>query len=172
MDILITTAVTTSGLASQVLDYLSHPYYALAVGGDMPWLHPDVPPPVDLTMISLPSLYGHFPITRIVPVIPSREGNIATSLDERWQELQPTLSDVRDNMCRHILIEAEIIHNLLPVTANFYNSVGLYTHCSTQPTPSTFVQTEPDGRLDVVQQLGQLPKTPGVTHVIQIIREF
>lgn len=171
MDILITSAITAAGFANQIMHYCAQPNPSLAVGGGLPWLYAEVPIPVDINIIQLPDTLGYFPVKKIVPVVKSNAGLIVTAEDERWLELPKTLTALTENNCTSVYIEAEIVHNELPIKAQDYKSAGLYLN-GTQPVSSKFTIEQPTGYLDIVQHFGVLPKVEDTTHVVQIIREF
>ena len=172
MDVIVTTGITAGGTARQVLNYLNIPNPCLALGGDAPWLYPEVPPPVDLTMVQLPDPLGYIPITRRIPVVVSSTGTIATAVNERWSAVSPgDFYTLRAANCRHVLIEAAITHNQLPVSLSKYQTVGLWLDCAA-PVTAAYTAGSPTGYLDLVQHLGELPKTADVVHIVQMIREF
>lgn len=172
MDVIVTTGITAGGTARQIINWLNIPNPCLSLGGDAPWLYPEVPPPVDLTMLQLPDPLGYIPITRRIPVIADALGTIATAANERWSAVSPVdFTTLRAANCRHVLIEAAITHNQLPVTLTQYQTVGLWLD-NTAAVPNTYTAGNPTGYLDLVQYLGVLPRTPDVVHVVQMIREF
>lgn len=172
MEILSTTAITVSGIAKQVFDYCQAINPVLAVGDGIPWLYPEVPPPVDIYLEELPSTVGYFPIKRIVPVVLETPGTIAVTTGETWGIVPLNLLALKEANCKHVLIEADIIHNSFPPSIVKYHSVGVYLNCLSAAEPN-FSLTKPNGGfLDIVQQLGNLPKVANATHVIQIIREI
>jgi hypothetical protein len=171
MPIQIASAVTTGGVAGTILNYCNIPNPVIAIGGDLPWLHPDVPAPPNIFLTQLAGQIGYVPVIRRVPIVRQLNGDIAVSLDEAWQTLALDRAVLQQVGCRHVLIEAKVPHNLLPLAVTSYQSAGLYLETSVT-TPALFTAGLVDGYLDLVQHFGIIAKANNALHVLRMIRQF
>jgi hypothetical protein len=172
MPIQVVSAVTTSGIANQIIDYCNIPNPVLAIGAGWAWPAPDLPPLPSIFLTNLPNQLGYVPITRRVPVIQKGDGDIAVSLDEAWQTLPLDADAIQQQNCHHVLIEARIFHNTLPSSITSYRAAGLYLR-TTLTGLTTFATTpEVDGYLDLIQQFGVIEVAENAIHVLRIIRQF
>jgi len=170
MPIQVRAAITTSGTAQQIIEYCNRTGALVCIGGGMPWLYPDVPPPPSMFIKQVPNQIGYFSVTRIVPIVKDFNGNIAVSLTEAWQTLPLDAEVLADKGCNKVLIEAAIVHNNLPASTSSYQSAGLYFN-ATQPIMPALPNL-PTGYLDLIQQFGVVVKAINTTHVLRMVRSF
>lgn len=171
MPIRVSAGITTIGIAHQIINYCAAVNPAVCIGGGLPWLYPDVPPPPDIFIRQVTAAIGYFAVIRRVPIIKDISGDIAVSADEAWQTLPLDAELLANKGCRHVLIESRISHNLLPNSVINYQSCGLYLNCSNLPLTG-FNAGEPDGYLDFLQQFGVIEKTSNAIHIIRMVRKF
>lgn len=171
MPIRVSTIVTTPGVATQIYNYCYASNPIVAIGGGVTWGYPDVPPPPNLLLATLPSQIGYVQAIRLVPIVKDINGDIAVSMDEAWQTLPVTPEAILAANCHHVMIEAKIDHQQLPGSATTYQSAGVYLNCNSSASLN-FTSGDPIGYLDLVQQFGTITRAPGSIHVLRMVRGF